>query len=59
MNLDFNIIPQYASYLVSATGITIKVTLLALFFGFLLAIPLAFMKLSRFRVLRIITSFYT
>ena len=59
MNLDFNIIPQYASYLVSATGITIKVTLLALFFGFLLAIPRAFMKLSRFRVLRIITSFYT
>ncbi len=59
MNLDFGIIPQYANYLVTATGVTLKVTLLALAFGFLLAIPLAFMKLSRFRVLRFLTSFYT
>lgn len=59
MNLDFSIIPQYLGYLWTAAGITVKVTLLALFFGFILAVPLAFMKLSKSRVLRFITSFYT
>ena len=59
MNLDFSIIPQYVGYLWTAAGITVKVTLLALFFGFVLAVPLAFMKLSRSKVLRFITSFYT
>ena len=46
MNLDFSIIPKYTGYLLTATGVTIKVTLLALVFGFLLAVPLAFMKIS-------------
>lgn len=59
MNLDFSIIPQYLGYLWTAAGITVKVTLLALFFGFVLAVPLAFMKLSKSKVLRFITSFYT
>ena len=59
MNLDFSIIPQYLGYLWTAAGITVKVTLLALFFGFILAVPLAFMKLSKSKVLRFITSFYT
>jgi len=59
MNLDFSIIPQYVGYLWTAAGITVKVTLLALFFGFVLAVPLAFMKLSKSKVLRFITSFYT
>ena len=59
MNLDFSIVPQYLGYLWTAAGITVKVTLLALFFGFILAVPLAFMKLSKSRVLRFITSFYT
>ena len=46
MNLDFSIIPKYTGYLLTATGVTIKVTLLALVFGFLLAVPLAFMKIN-------------
>lgn len=59
MNLDFSIIPKYTGYLLTATGVTIKVTLLALVFGFLLAVPLAFMKISHHKVLQFITSFYT
>ena len=59
MNLDFSIIPKYPGYLLTATGVTIKVTLLALVFGFLLAVPLAFMKISHHKVLQFITSFYT
>ncbi len=59
MNLDFSVMPQYFGYLANATTITLQVTLYALFFGFVLAVPLAFMKLSRFRLLRWITSFYT
>ena len=59
MNLDFSVMTEYFGYLANATTITLKVTLYALFFGFVLAVPLAFMKLSRFRLLRWVTSFYT
>ena len=57
MNLDFSVMTEYFGYLANATTITLKVTLYALFFGFVLAVPLAFMKLSRFRLLRWVTSF--
>lgn len=59
MNLDFSVIPQYFQYLINATGITLKVTLYALFFGFILAVPLAFMKVARSQPLRWAASFYT
>lgn len=59
MNLNFGIIPQYANYLLIATGVTVKVTLYALFFGFIIAVPLAFMKISKYRVVRMLTAFYT
>lgn len=59
MQLDFSIITKYMPYLYRATIVTIQVTAVSLILGILISIPLSLMKLSRFKILQSIASFYT
>lgn len=59
MQLDFSMITKYLPYLFRATATTINVTVVSLILGILISIPLSLVKLSRFKVLQAIGSFYT
>lgn len=59
MQLDFSIITKYMPYLYRATIVTTQVTAVSLILGILISIPLSLMKLSRFKILQSIASFYT
>lgn len=59
MQLDFSIISKYIPYLMRATWVTAQVTALSLVLGIIISIPVSLMKLSKYRVLQVIGSFYT
>ena len=59
MQLDFSLMTKYIPYLYRATIITIQVTAASLVLGIIISIPLSLMKLSRFKLLQAISSFYT
>lgn len=59
MQLDFSIMIKYLPYLYRATIVTIQVTAVSLILGILISIPLSLIKLSRFKVLQLLGSFYT
>lgn len=59
MQLDFSIMIKYLPYLYRATIVTIQVTAVSLILGILISIPLSLIKLSRFKILQLIGSFYT
>lgn len=59
MQLDFSIMIKYLPYLYRATVVTIQVTAVSLILGILISIPLALIKLSRFKALQLLGSFYT
>lgn len=57
--MKFERVFDYSKLLVSGIGITLFFTFASLFFGFLLSIPLAFIKTSKSRILRAIGYVYT
>lgn len=59
MQLDFSIMSNYMPYLLRATLVTIQVTVVSLIIGLILSVPLSLMKLSRYKWLQAIASFYT
>lgn len=59
MQLDFSFMIKYLPYLYQATIITISVTAVSLVLGIIISIPLSIMKLSKYKTLRAISSFYT
>ena len=59
MELDFSIIIKYLPYLYRATIVTAQVTAVSLILGILFSIPLSLIKLSKYKVLQAIGSFYT
>ena len=59
MLLDFGMMGKYMPYLFRSLQVTLQLTAASLLLGILLAIPLSLIKLSRFRAVRAIGTFYT
>lgn len=59
MQLNFGIMVKYLPYFFRSLGVTLQLTAASLLLGILIAIPLSLIKLSRFRVVRAVGSFYT
>lgn len=59
MLLDFGMMGKYMPYLFRSLQVTLQLTAASLLLGILLAIPLSLIKLSRFRVVRAVGTFYT
>lgn len=56
---DFAAVIESFPYVLEGTLVTLKYTLLSIFFGFMIGSILALMKLSAYRVLEILSKFYT
>ncbi|WP_071432240.1 amino acid ABC transporter permease [Angelakisella massiliensis] len=59
MLLDFGMMGKYMPYLFRSLQVTLQLTAASLLLGILLAIPLSLIKLSRFRAVRAVGTFYT
>lgn len=59
MLLDFGMMGKYMPYLFRSLQVTLQLTAASLLLGIVLSIPLSLIKLSRFRVVRAVGSFYT
>lgn len=58
MLLDFGMMGKYMPYLFRSLQVTLQLTAASLLLGILLAIPLSLIKLSRFRAVRAVGTFY-
>lgn len=59
MILDFSIMLPYAQFLLSGLIVTLKLTVVAFICSFFLSIILAWLKLSRYKTVRMLMTFYT
>ncbi|MBM7609805.1 His/Glu/Gln/Arg/opine family amino acid ABC transporter permease subunit [Lysinibacillus composti] len=59
MNINFEIIIPYIPYILGGLWVTIKFTILSAFLGILLGILLSIIKISKFKVLKALATFYT
>lgn len=58
MNLEWSIITRVWPLLMESTRTTLSLTILALLFGTMLGLPLALMRMSRFRIPRVLAISY-
>jgi len=59
MELDFSMMTRYLPYLFKATITTIQVTIISLLIGAVISVPISLIKLSKYKVLQALGSFYT
>lgn len=59
MELDFSMMTRYLPYLFKATITTIQVTIISLLLGAVISVPISLVKLSKYKVLQALGSFYT
>ena len=59
MQLDFGMMTKYMPYFFRSLVVTLQLTAASLLLGIIIAIPLSLIKLSRFRAVRAVGSFYT
>ena len=59
MTLEFGMMVKYMPYFFRALGVTLKLTAASLLLGILIAIPLSLIKLSKYKGIRAIGTFYT
>ncbi|MGL5693582.1 MAG: amino acid ABC transporter permease [Peptostreptococcaceae bacterium] len=56
--MDFSFLSKYGVWFLEGAGITISISLVALFFGCILGMLVCLMKLSKFKILRAIATTY-
>lgn len=59
MQLDFGMMTKYMPYFFRSLVVTLQLTAASLLLGIVIAIPLSLIKLSRYRAVRAIGTFYT
>ena len=59
MQLDFGMMTKYMPYFFRSLGVTLQLTAASLLLGIVISIPLSLIKLSRYRAVRAIGTFYT
>ncbi|GAA0452034.1 amino acid ABC transporter permease [Alkalibacillus silvisoli] len=59
MNLDFSQIVPYIPFMLEGVWVTLQFVIIAIIFGFILGALIALIKISRYKVLKLIADFYT
>lgn len=59
MQLNFGMMAKYMPYFFRSLGMTLKLTAASLILGLIIAVPLSLIKLSKYRPIRAIGTFYT
>ncbi|WP_066874792.1 amino acid ABC transporter permease [Clostridium mediterraneense] len=58
MELDFSVLSKYTNYFIEGTKFTIIIALITVLIGTIIGMFLSIMKLSKYKILRIISSIY-